>query len=115
MQGILYEESSFLFFAIITFGLGGATAWMTGRACAVTWRPTYVLFFYLVLLGGAVRFVHFAVFEGTLVSPLYFIVDTIVVLAIGFLAFRHTRRNQMVTQYYWLYEPSGALGWRSKS
>ena len=115
MQGILYEEQSFLFFALLTVVLGGGTAWMTGRACAITWRPRYVLFFYLLLLGAAVRFIHFAVFEGTLLSLQYYLVDTVVVQIIGFLAFAHTRTRQMLTQYYWLYERSGALGWKSRA
>ncbi len=41
MQGILYEEPSFWLFFLITCLLGGWAAWMTGRACASTWR-TYV-------------------------------------------------------------------------
>ena len=39
MQGILYEEPSFLSFFIVTCLLGGWAAWMTGKACAQTWRP----------------------------------------------------------------------------
>jgi hypothetical protein len=28
------------------------------------------------------------------------------------LSWRYARAGQMVRQYYWLYEPSGPLGWR---
>lgn len=114
MQGILYEEQSFLFFAFVTVVLGGAGAWMTGRACAITWRPPVTLFLYLLVLGLGVRFIHFAIFEGTLLSVHYYVVDTIVLLAIGFLGYRYTRTNQMVRQYYWLYERSGRFGWRAR-
>lgn len=115
MQGILYEEPSFLFFLFITLILGGAGAWMTGRACAITWRPYLTLFFYLLLLGAAVRFVHFSVFGGTLLSLQYYLVDTAAMQVIGFLGYQYTRTRQMVTQYYWLYERAGFIGWKQKA
>lgn len=114
MQGLLYEENSILAFVFFTLVLGGGTAWMTGRACAATWRPKAVLFLYLLLLGAAVRFIHFAVLGATLRSFHYYAVDTMALLLIGFLAFRTTRASQMASQYYWLYERSGWLSWRER-
>ena len=38
---------------------------------------------------------------------------TIIVLAL--FGFRWKRTQQMTTQYYWLYERTGPLTWRSKS
>lgn len=114
MQGILYEEHSILLFMLVTVVMGGWAAWMTGRACAMTWRPMTTLFFYILLLGGAVRFIHFSVFGGTLISPQYYIVDTIILMIIGFAGFRNTRMKQMVGQYFWLYERSGPISWRAK-
>jgi hypothetical protein len=35
-----------------------------------------------------VRFIHFALFEGTLLSLHYYIVDAVVILGIGSLGFR---------------------------
>jgi len=55
MQGILYEEPSAWLFILVTVVMGGWAAWMTGRACAITWRPWIVLALYLVILAGAVR------------------------------------------------------------
>jgi small-conductance mechanosensitive channel len=115
MQGIIYEETSVLFFFFVTVVLGGAGAWMTGRACAMTWRPYLTLFFYLLVLGVGVRFIHFSIFEGTLLSLHYYLVDTIVLMIIGFLGYQYTRTNQMVSQYYWLYDRSGWIGWRPKA
>ena len=115
MQGIIYEESSVFFFLFVTVILGGAGAWMTGRACAVTWRPYATLVFYLLILGIGIRFIHFSIFGGTLLSLHYYIVDTIVLLIIGLLGYQYTRTNQMVRQYYWLYDRSGWIGWRSKA
>ena len=57
----------------------------TGRAIALTWRPADArLCVYVLLLGIAVRFIHFALFEGTLFSLHYYVVDTVVLLIIGF-------------------------------
>lgn len=115
MQGILYEEPSIWQFFFVTCLLGGGAAWMTGRACAQTWRSFVSLVLYLLLLGISVRFIHHALFNGTMFSPQYYIVDTIVLLIIGSLGFRYTRTNQMVTQYHWLYERSSLLGWKPKA
>lgn len=114
MQGILYEEPSIWQFFFVTCLLGGGAAWMTGRACAQTWRSYASLILYLLLLGIAVRFIHHALFDGTMLSLQYYIVDTIVLLIIGSLGFRYTRTNQMVTQYHWLYERTSALNWKPK-
>lgn len=115
MQGILYEESSIFYFALVTIVMGGATAWMTGRACAKTWRPVPVLVWYLLILGIGVRFIHFAIFHGTLLSPHYYLVDTAILIVIGLVGFRYTRARQMVTQYYWLYDRAGPIGWKAKA
>ncbi len=115
MQGILYEEASFFSFVFVTLILGGGTAWMTGRACAITWRPVYVCVFYLLLVGFGVRFIHFSVFEAHLLTLQYYLVDAAFCLAFGLAGYRYTRANQMVTQYYWLYEKSGLIGWRGKA
>ena len=115
MQGILYEEPTVWQFFFVTFLLGGGAAWMTGRATAQTWRPMSSLFVYLLLLGIAVRFIHHAMFEGTMFTAQYYIIDTIVLLVIGFIGYQYTRTNQMVTQYNWLYERTSPFGWKAKS
>lgn len=114
MQGILYEEPSIWEFFFITFLLGGWAAWMTGRACAQTWRSYSTLFVYLLLLGIGVRFIHHALFNGTMFSLHFYLVDTVILMVIGFLGYRYARTTQMVTQYHWLYERTSALGWKSK-
>src|SRR6185503_11094200 len=114
MHRILYEESSAWLFLLVTCVLGGGAAWMTGRAYAITWRSPLSLVVALLLLGIATRFIHHAMFEGTMFSPRYYVVDTIVLLIIGFASFRHQRTWQMATQYYWLYERTGPFTWRSR-
>ncbi len=115
MQGILYEEPSVWLFLLVTVIMGGWAAWMTGRAMALTWRPYWQLIAYLLILAGAVRFIHYALFGGTLVSLHYYLVDAIVVLLIGSLGFRYRRARQMTTQYRWLYERTGPFSWRERA
>lgn len=115
MQGVLYEEPSFWLFGLVTVLLGGWAAWMTGRAFALTWRSAGQGVVSLLLLAAAVRFIHYALFEGTLLSLRYYLVDAVVVTAIGLVGFRYTRARQMTTQYRWLYERTGPLSWREKA
>ncbi|WP_237153556.1 DUF6867 family protein [Oryzibacter oryziterrae] len=114
MQGILYDEQSFLVFLFVTLLLGGLGAWMTGRACAMTWRTRQVMAIYVLILTAGVRFIHFSIFNATLLSLHYYVVDAVVLEAIAFLGFQFKRTRQMVTQYYWLYEASGPFAWKAK-
>ncbi|MDC7789221.1 hypothetical protein PQJ75_17715 [Rhodoplanes sp. TEM] len=106
MQGLLYEENSFGVFLLVTVVLGGAGAWLSGRAIARIWRPWWTAALAMLVLGFAVRFVHFALFDGTLLSPWFYAVDTAILIAIALLGFRTTRRRQMARQYGFLLAPS---------
>jgi hypothetical protein len=112
-MGMIWENS-FADFLIVTVFLGGGAAYMTGRAVAQTWRPLPQLLLYLFGLACAVRFVHYALFGGTLVSLRFFVVDLVAVMVIGSLGFRITKTNQIVGQYSWLYERRGPLSWRAR-
>ena len=79
MQGILYEEHSAWLFILVTIIMGGAAAWASGRAIALTWRPFWQLFPTLAFLGFAVRFIHFSCFGGTLLTVHFYLVDTAIV------------------------------------
>lgn len=116
LQGILHEEPSFWAFAMISVAIGGWTAWRTGKSVADGWGEIVPhLVIYTLLLGIAIRFVHHALFSGTMFSIHYYIVDTIVLAVFAVLGFRYTRAKQMSEKYYWLYERSGAFGWKKKS
>lgn len=115
MHGILYEEESIWLFLLVTVIMGGWAAWRTGRAVALIWRPPATLAVYILLLGVAVRFIHSALFGGTLLTAQYYLVDTLVLLAFAFTGWRYTRATQMTTQYRWLYERAGPLGWKARS
>jgi hypothetical protein len=111
----LYASESLLQVALVTGVLGGGAAWLAGQAVAGTWRPFWHVVAYMALLGGGVRFVHFALFEAALLSPLSYAADTLYLLLVGALAWRMTRAGQMATQYYWLYQRTGPLSWRERT
>jgi hypothetical protein len=106
-------EASVWVFLFLTVLLGGGAAFLAGRAVALRWRPLRLAFIYMVLLAGAVRFLHFALFGGTLRSPHYYVVDLIVLTIISVLGYQLTRVRQMTTQYRWLYRRRGMLAWQA--
>lgn len=112
-NGLLWEVSIWEF-GFVTVLLSGGAAFMTGRAVALAWNSNLQLFAYMVLLACATRFIHFALFQGTLFSLHYYVVDLIVLLAIGFFGKRLTRSGQMTMQYKFEYERTGPLSWSRK-
>ncbi len=114
ISGLLYEEDSLGVFLLVTIVLGGGAAALAGRAVALTWRPWWQVVVYMLMLGAAVRFIHFALFDGTLLSIHYYAVDSLVCMAFGFAGFQAARARQMVIQYPWINDPDGPLRWRRK-
>ena len=98
----------------VTVFLSGFAAFMTGQALAVTWRPVWQLWLYVVLLGFADRFLTWALYQGDMLSPTGYVIDTVVLLAVALSAFYMTRARQMAVQYPWLYERSGPFTWRER-
>jgi len=113
-MGGFYTEETLLQVVLVTGVIGGGAAILAGRAIARTWRPFAHVVGYMVLLGAAVRFVHFALFEATLLSLPSYAADTLYLLLVSTLAWRITRTGQMVRQYYWLYERAGLMSWRER-
>lgn len=110
----LLDENALWIFLLVSIVLGGGAALLAGRAIAKTWRPVWQVVAYSFILGVGVRFIHFSVFNGTLLSLHYYLVDTAVCIAFGLLGFRAARAAQMVTQYDWLMAPAGFLRWRRR-
>jgi hypothetical protein len=102
-------------FLILTVLIGGGGAFLSGRGLARGWKPFWRLFVYMALLAGAVRFFNYALFNGSLLSPYYYLVTYAVLVAVASLGFRMTRATQMVTQYRWLYERTSPLTWRERA
>lgn len=118
-------EKSYIAFFIITVLLGGGAAFLSGQALARAWKSLTRLLVYMLLLGAAVRFLHWGVFldatyqswrgmQGTLTSLHYYVVDTLVLMCFATFAYRLERVRQMTTQYRWIYERTGLLTWRKR-
>ena len=110
----LNDQRSMWVFFFVNVGLGGGAAALAGRAIAATWRPWWHVVTYMLLLGLAVRFIHFSIYQSVFLSLHYYLVDTVVCLIAGLLSFRATRVQQMVTCYNWINRRAGALFWRSR-
>jgi hypothetical protein len=110
----LYEEDSFGVFLLVTVVLGGGAALLAGRAIATTWRPAWQVIGYSLILAAAVRFIHFSLFGGTLLTLHYYLIDAMFCVGFASFGFRTARKSQMVRQYRWLNEPLGLLRWRRK-
>ena len=101
-------------FLVLTVIIGGGAAFLAGQGLARSWKPFWRIFFYMALLAAAVRFVHYALFDGKLLSLYYYLVAYAVLVATASLGYRSMRTRQMVTQYRWLYERTGPLTWRDR-
>ncbi len=86
-------------FLLVTLIMGGSTAYVAGKAIAETWRPLWHALGYALLIGLAVRFIHFALFEEVLLSLRNYIVDCAILVAAAVAGYLLTRRRQMVSQY----------------
>jgi GR25 family glycosyltransferase involved in LPS biosynthesis len=114
IAAFLFEDEPFGIFILITVVLGGGAAALAGRAIAATWRPWWQVVGYALILGAATRFIHFALFDGTLLSLHFYAVDTAICLAAAFIGFRTARASQMVTQYRWINASDGPLRWHRR-
>ena len=112
-MAFLWEHSATQFI-VLTVLIGGGAAWLAGRALAQSWRPLWQLVVYMLILGLAVRFFHFALLEGTLLSIHYYLIDTAVLLFLAILSYRVARTTQMVTQYPWAYKRTSPISWATK-
>ncbi len=94
--------------------LGGAAAYASGKAIAQTWRPFWHLPFYMLGLAAVTRFCHFALFEEPLLQLQGYVIDLAVLTLAACVGYRRLRVAQMLTQYGWLYQAVGPLGWRRR-
>jgi hypothetical protein len=110
----IYATEGWLQVLMITGIIGGGAAVLAGRAIAGTWRPYWYVPSYMLLLGGGVRFLHYALFYDNILSLPSYLIDTAYLIAAASIAFRVTRTGQMARQYPWLYERTGPFTWRDR-
>ncbi|WP_313613231.1 DUF6867 family protein [Agrobacterium sp.] len=116
MQGLFFETDTvprYVLRALVLL-LGFWTAWRTGKSVADGWGEWPRVVIYTLLLGFAMRFLHHALFNGPMLNGLYYTIDVVLLLIFSFAGFRTRRTNQMVNNYYWLYEKSSAFSWKNK-
>lgn len=86
-------------FLLVSVILGGSTAFVSGKAIAETWRPFWHGIVYVLIIGLAVRFIHFALFEEVLVSAKNYLTDCAILMLAATAGYTLTRRRQMREQY----------------
>ncbi len=109
----LFGATPAVFLGITVIFMGGC-AIMAGQALARTWRPAWQTLPYALLLGGANRFLVFALFNGRFLSLSGYLLGSATLLLLAFLAHRATRAGQMAHQYPWLYRRKGWFRWSER-
>ena len=110
-----FSELPLAVFVGLTLILGGGAAIMTGRAIAAVWRPAWQVAVACLGLGAAERFLAYGLFDGPLLSPAGYALDTAAIAAAGLVTWRLCRTANTVRQYPWLYERAGLWRYREKS
>ena len=88
-------------YLLVTLLLGATTAYVSGKSIAETWRPLWQALVYALVIGLAVRFIHFALFNEVFVSARNYAIDCVPLLAAAIAGFMLARRRQMRAQYGW--------------
>ncbi len=112
LLSILKDQMAFI---LVTVLMGGAAAYATGKAIAQTWRPYWHVPVYMLGMAAVTRFCHFALFEERLLDIPGYLIEFAVLLIASAAGYRLMRAHQMASQYGWLYEAAGHLGWRKRS
>ncbi|HEX2843175.1 DUF6867 family protein [Hyphomicrobium sp.] len=101
-------------FVLLTLLIGGGAAWRTGQALSESWGPLWPVIGYTALLAAAIRFLHYSLFGGALLSFPSYLIDFAVLAVIALVAHRVRRARQMAEQYKWLFERAGPFSWRDR-
>ncbi len=100
---LFYEDGSFGIFLLVTVMLGGGAAALAGRAIAHDLAAVVAVVVYMLILGAAVRFLHFAlVRRHAAVAALLRRRRRGLHGSRALLGFRAARAAQMVSQYRWI-------------
>src|SRR5271170_1025262 len=108
MGGWIWPDHDYAGLAfVVLIVLSAAAAMATGRAFANSWSPKWQIAPAMIALAAAVQWLHFALFQEDLFSPLYYVVGLVIMLVSALLGFQSTRARQMSTQYSWAFEKTG--------
>lgn len=95
----------------ITVILTGGAALLAGRAIGDNWKPAWQVVAAALGLALFDQFLVYALFQGHLLNLSAFLIDFIVLAAIGLAAWRITRVSRMVRQYPWRYARSSIFSY----
>ncbi len=98
----------------LTVAAIGGAALLTGRALALTWRPGWQVILSCLGLGAVDRFFVFALFNGPLTSVSGYVLDTLVILAIGMFSYRVFYVSAVIRQYPWLFVRTSPFSYKSR-
>jgi hypothetical protein len=108
-------DKTFWVYILLTLLIGGAGAIMMGRNFAQNWRSAGAVVVAALGLALGVRFLHYALFQEELLTLEGYVLDAATLIVLSLFGFRWRRTQQMTNQYYWLYERTSMLSWRSKA
>lgn len=117
MQGLFFEQDTGVryFIRLLVVLIGFWTAWRAGKAAAEGWSDYSRVIVYTLLLALVMRFLHHALFDGPMLSAFYYVIDVVLLLIVATAGYRYRRTNQMVNNYYWLYDRTSAFSWKKKN
>jgi hypothetical protein len=101
-------------FLVLTCLLGGAAAFATGRAIALTWRPFWQGLTYMIPLTAGVRFLHYALFDEEILAIAPGMLAFVILLTVAAIAFRKVQARQMARQYPFAYGAAGPFAWGAR-
>jgi VanZ family protein len=111
---VSFLSGTWFFGMWVFFALACCASWLSAKGVAKSWKPMAAYAFNALFLAAAVRFLHFALYGGTMFSLTDYIPDLIVLAIVGIVGYRFTRTNQMTAQYPWLYEKASPLSWKDR-
>src|SRR5688572_15512941 len=85
-------------FLLLTLLIGGGAAWRTGQAVAQNWGALWPVAAYTALLAAAIRFLHYALFGGALLSLPSYLIDFAILAVIALIGHRVRRTRHMTEQ-----------------
>lgn len=112
-MGIFLGEDPLVLIIMVGI-LGGAAAWMSGRAVAENWRPIWQAIASGCLLALATRFLTYGLFDGELLSIPGYLRDSALLAALAMTAWRMRLVAKMTDQYPWLYQAAGPFSWKKR-